>query len=246
MDANSAKTYVQIPFLQNDAVHVWKINLESHTSSEECLYINDDEKIKVGRLRTAENRKHALTMRVRLRQLLSQYLMCKPNDIEFDFGEFGKPFVKNSSVFFNLSHSGDTALVAISLCEDLGVDIEHWRYIDNMEGMVNRNFSEAEKQQWLAVDEERQEEIFFNLWACKESFIKATGRGLGLGVSRCGFTIVKPHTLQECPKKYGRAGEWTCVSLSVVEKASAAVMLRRKSCEVTVYTFDPEIPPQQA
>lgn len=244
MDANFAKTYVQVPHLKNNEVHVWKIDLESNMTSEEMTIISDEEKKKVGRLRTLKNREHALTMRVRLRQLLSRYLMLAPNDVTFDFGEFGKPYVKNSPVFFNLSDSGNTALVAISLCEDVGVDIECWRTIDNMEGMVKRNFSDAEKLQWLNVDKEQQKEIFFNLWSCKESFIKATGRGLGLGVARCGFTIEKPHTLEECPLEYGVPDEWSCVSLGISTKTSASVMIRRKQCEATVYTFDPEIPPQ--
>lgn len=244
MDANSAKTYVQIPRLQNNEVHIWKVSLQSNVTPEESLIISDEEMKKVGRLRTTEQKNQALTMRVRLRQLLAQYLMLTPNDIEFCSGEFGKPYVNNSSVFFNLSHSGNTALVAISLCEDLGVDIERWRYIDNVDGMVKRNFSDTEKQQWLKVDKEQQEELFFNLWACKESFIKATGRGLGMGVSRCGFSTDSPHTLQKCPKEYGRADEWSCVSLDIADKVSASVMIRRQRCEATVYTFDPEILPQ--
>jgi 4'-phosphopantetheinyl transferase len=244
MDANSSKTYVQIPHLKNDEVHVWKIDLESDMTTEEMAIISDEEKKKVGRLRTLTGRRHALTMRVRLRQLLSRYLRLEPHDVTFSFGEFGKPYVNNSSVFFNLSHSGNIALVAISLCEDVGIDIEYWRTIDNIDGLVKRNFSDTEKRQWLSVDKEQQEEKFFNLWSCKESFIKATGRGLGLGVSRCGFTIKKPHTLQECPLEFGKVDEWTCVSLDIDDKASASVIIRRQQCETTVYSFDSEIPPQ--
>jgi len=56
MDANFAKTYVQVPHLKNNEVHVWKIDLESNMTSEEMTIISDEEKKKVGRLRTLKNK----------------------------------------------------------------------------------------------------------------------------------------------------------------------------------------------
>jgi len=234
----------QIPCLKKGDVHVWKLVLDDSIDQGEQATLSNSEVLKINRLRNQQHRAYAVSMRSQLRQLISRYLYINPGVIQFEKAEFGKPYIIDSALSFNVSHSDSRALVAMTLDQEVGIDIENWRYLDNLEGLVSRNFSNNEQQQWLNIAEQQRESTFFQIWTCKEAFIKATGRGLGMGVSRCGFSLTQPNNLLECPVEYGKASDWSCFPLDMGEKVSASVMLRSSSCQPVIYTFDPENPPQ--
>ncbi|MEO1962652.1 MAG: 4'-phosphopantetheinyl transferase superfamily protein [Cycloclasticus sp.] len=246
MPSFTSKTSVQIPRLEGEDVHVWKLKLSDTLGGSNLTVLSEEEVKKVNRLRSSKLRAQALSMRVQLRQLLSLYLNLKPIDIRFQRAEFGKPAIINSALSFNVSHSADAALVAISLCRELGVDIEQWRELDNLEGLVQRNFSSDEKNQWLSISDEEKQQTFFNIWTCKEAFIKATGRGLGMGVKRCTFNLQSPYELRQCPEQYGAVVEWRCVPLEFDGSLSATLMVRAKVCEPLIFEFDSDIFPEMA
>lgn len=226
--------------------HVWQINLTPSAQQpplpEEVL--SDAEWIKVNRLRQPLHRQRAILMRIQLRLLLAQYLHTAAADIQFSYDQFGKPQLKDRALFFNVSHSADRALVAISLSDGLGVDIEYWRPVEQMEAIVNRHYSTAEKVYWRALSLEQREAVFFNIWTCKEAFIKATGRGLGMGLSRCGFKLDERYQLESCPAEYGAASQWSCQLIPLGDRVSAAIILQRQNCQPLIYRFDPQFPPQ--
>lgn len=101
-------------------------------------------------------------------------------------GEHGKPYVKESDVpaFFNLSHSGDYIVCAVS-DREVGVDIERKGKV-RME-VARRFFHPSEVCLLDKVQEEEREELFFCYWSVKESFLKYTGSGLSSPLS--GFEV---------------------------------------------------------
>jgi 4'-phosphopantetheinyl transferase len=52
--------------------------------------------------------------RAALRQLLGRYAEREPSRVRFAYGRAGKPRLLNGSVHFNLSRSGDVAIVALA------------------------------------------------------------------------------------------------------------------------------------
>jgi 4'-phosphopantetheinyl transferase len=128
-----------------------------------------------------------------LGELLARHLLHKatgeplPNEA-FTTGEKGKPAHDGfRGVHFNITHSGEWVVVALSLCR-VGVDVEKMRKIP--EGVARRFFSEAENQLMdSAKTEAERREIFFTLWTLKESFLKTIGTGLTKSLS--SFTINK-------------------------------------------------------
>ncbi len=98
--------------------------------------------------------------------------------------ERGKPLLDGSAhsdaFQFNLSHSGDVALLAIGRQRCLGVDVEQRRPVPEMEDVARSVFSAAEMAVLAAVcdDGERMTRCFFQMWTGKEAAIKATGMGL--------------------------------------------------------------------
>lgn len=101
-------------------------------------------------------------------------------------GSHGKPYVVNVGmpVYFNLSHSGNYIVCALSERE-IGVDIEKRNRIRTE--VARRFFHPQEVQQLERLDGELQADLFFRYWSVKESFLKYTGEGLAASLS--GFEV---------------------------------------------------------
>ncbi|QYJ99674.1 4'-phosphopantetheinyl transferase superfamily protein [Shewanella alkalitolerans] len=119
-----------------------------------------------------------------------------PSEWRFDYLDKGKPvlskdFFARSQLVFNLSHSGDYMLLAIAQAPqlELGVDIERLRQNTNIHAILNHYFTRQEREALLALPSARQRERFFDLWALKESYIKAKGLGLALSLKSFFFEL---------------------------------------------------------
>ncbi len=86
---------------------------------------------------------------------------------------------------YNLSHAGDYVLCSIDDSEEkqmqVGCDLEEMKKLH--EKLVHRHFCEEEQRYIFEKEtEEEKKEAFYRYWVLKESFMKATRRGLGLGL----------------------------------------------------------------
>lgn len=100
-------------------------------------------------------------------------------EMEYCYGAEGKPFLTGShKVHFNLSHSGEIVVCAVS-SQEIGCDIQ--KIMGTSLKVAERFFSTAEYEMILSQEtEEARQEMFFRLWTLKESFIKSTGKGMRL------------------------------------------------------------------
>lgn len=82
---------------------------------------------------------------------------------------------------FNLSHSGKYVLCSVAPCKEaVGCDVEG---IKGFRESVARRFFCPQETDWLMkLPEEERAEGFIRLWVLKESFMKATRRGMSLGL----------------------------------------------------------------
>lgn len=110
--------------------------------------------------------------------------------IEIIYSKNGKPYMKNQlHLYFNISHSNEYVVCAISDCE-IGIDIQ---YIMNWSdekiiNIVDKSFSENEFI--MMIKSEAKRDLFFNLWVLKESYIKYGGEGLKLPIDYIEFDII--------------------------------------------------------
>ncbi|QFG00389.1 hypothetical protein PB01_17135 [Psychrobacillus glaciei] len=95
--------------------------------------------------------------------------------LEFFYNKNGKPFLKNSSLNFNLSHSENWIFCAVGN-EIVGVDVEKMNPI-SFELLIS-NFSEEEKTVFDKVLVEEKLPLFYEIWVIKECYSKAIGTGL--------------------------------------------------------------------
>lgn len=102
--------------------------------------------------------------------LLSGVLGIREEDLRYS--AYGKPYVPDMKLRFNLSHSGNYVLLATD-GEEIGADIER---IDSVRLRLAERVSVPEEQAWMRDDPLR----FFALWTMKESVMKQCGLGLTL------------------------------------------------------------------
>lgn len=158
--------------------------------------LNEEELTKAMRYRQPLARMHAIYIRAFLRVTLSRYARVRPNEWCFEYGEKGKPYLcraqrQQTSLAFNLSHSGDQVLLAVTQTADqkieLGVDIECEREDLSFSTIMDNYFQPQEIESLMRLDLADQRRRFFDLWVLKESYIKATGLGLAQPLKSFGF-----------------------------------------------------------
>jgi 4'-phosphopantetheinyl transferase len=118
-----------------------------------------------------------------LRTILGRYLDVAPGTVRFCYGPHGKPaliaeMAEQTGVRFNVAHSHDLALYAVTRGREVGIDVERIRAEVASTEIAQRFFSPAEVAALCALPDELQTEAFFACWTRKEAYIKATGGGL--------------------------------------------------------------------
>lgn len=136
----------------------------SNVSLDYVQLLDNRRREKVKRYRLDDDKKRCV-----LGGLLARHFL---GDVEILINEYGKPFLPDGR-FFNISHSGDYVLFALSKSE-VGCDIEQLRYVNAVK--MGRTVFTDEEMNLLLADSDRLD-AFFNLWTKKESLLKCIGEG---------------------------------------------------------------------
>lgn len=127
-----------------------------------------------------------------LRQLLGSLTGKQPAAMEFTFGPQGKPYLAGAMnpdcLQFNLSHSGEDILFAITREREIGVDIEKARERSRMERIAQRHYHPNEICDLKQLEEPAFVDRFYEYWTLKEAWIKALGHGLRYPISTLDFS----------------------------------------------------------
>ena len=88
-----------------------------------------------------------------LREILSRYLDCSPDALQFEIQPGGKPYLHAPAheLEFNLSHSRDIALLGIGTSVKLGIDVETYRAVDDPLRIAQRVMSAADCDELSAL-----------------------------------------------------------------------------------------------
>jgi 4'-phosphopantetheinyl transferase len=116
-----------------------------------------------------------------LRRVLALYLGEAPEAIELARGEHGKPRLaaEPERLAFNLSHSGELALVAVSRGREVGVDVEREKPARDLVALAERALPPEDVAVVSAAGEDERPRVFYELWARHEARLKCLGVGLG-------------------------------------------------------------------
>ena len=212
----------------DDAVLHWLIPLEAEPGEYETLLsiLDDEQRARAMRIVDPWRRAAWVTAWAGARQRLGACLDCRPEEIRFVRDAWGKPHIPDLPLHFNLSHSGRFCLLAASFSRPVGADLERWREKLDFAGLARRCFSTAEQDWWESLSESSRIPAFFQLWTCKEAFVKAAGQGIRLGLSRCEFDLGGEPRLVAVPPGCGAAQDWRIRIFPMPEGYSAALALR--------------------
>jgi 4'-phosphopantetheinyl transferase len=195
--SNSAIARIKEPLtLTDNEIHLWitKPNTLAVNDSillDYCALLTPAEKIKQQRYKFAKDRHDALITRAFIRDLLSYYENKHPTDWQFERGEKGKPEVINCKLplRFNLSHTKDIIICAVTINHDIGCDVENTHRKNDVLSIAERYFSSSEANELFSLAKLAQVPRFFDYWTLKEAYIKAWGLGLSIPLKDFSFSI---------------------------------------------------------
>jgi 4'-phosphopantetheinyl transferase len=166
----------------------------------------------------------------RLRIVLGNTINAAPEQLRIHKAEYGKPYLLDyPDLAFNLSHTANKMVIAIASHCALGVDIEQCKPRKNLAALVDKCFAEEEKAYWQQLPQSQQTHTFYQFWTRKEAFVKATGRGIALGLNECVINPENPTELLKIPSTYGNASEWLIQEIDMGEAICGAVVSKTKN-----------------
>jgi 4'-phosphopantetheinyl transferase len=233
--------------IESHQVDVWRVRLDVPNDLLKTLekVLSADESERGARFHFPIHRDRFIAAHGCLRDILTRYLPLDIRSLSFSINDYGKP--RLSEVFsergldFNLSHSGDFALVAVTLNRQVGVDVEYMREEDSSEEIVRRFFSKREVSDFLSVPPEARKVAFFNCWTRKEAYIKAHGLGLSLSLDSFDVSLIpgEPATLRATRPNLQEANRWTLKHLEVHTGYAGAVAVEGKDLEFRLWDWKP-------
>ncbi|MCW7537505.1 4'-phosphopantetheinyl transferase superfamily protein [Aquabacterium sp. A7-Y] len=166
-------------------VRLWWTELHAWPSALEEACLSAEERARGARFVFERDRRRYLAAHCALRAVLARHCGCEPAALSYGQGPQGKPFLtSHAGPAFNLSHSGDVALIGLAPEGELGVDVELLRPMNDVLGLARSNFSTPEFQALQALPPEQRELAFLTCWTRKEACLKALGTGLSLSPAR--------------------------------------------------------------
>jgi len=168
-------------------VHVWELNLDEPPPGAVHL-LDTTERTRAQRFVHDLHRNRYIAAHAGMRLILGRYLNHAPHALQFVIGPYGKPELSPSQqpcadaapLRFNLSHSNDIALLAVSTDVAIGVDIEALRPGLPDAALATGVLTATELAELERLPAGQRTEAFFACWARKEACMKALGLGLAL------------------------------------------------------------------
>ncbi|WEK21232.1 MAG: 4'-phosphopantetheinyl transferase superfamily protein [Candidatus Pedobacter colombiensis] len=165
------QSYDNESLIDNTHTHLFKISIDDYDKIVD-LYpaiLRMDEIEKASRFRQVEDAKRYIIGKFFLRMILSKTLVVKPSDIIFSYTQNKKPYI--ASQHFNISHSGNYTIIAISPLP-IGIDIEFVKSDFNYSPLLKECFTPLELRHiHNKID-------FYTFWTRKEAVLKASGEGI--------------------------------------------------------------------
>lgn len=190
------------------------------------------ERVRADRFVRAADRARYVASHAALRLILADRLELDPAEIRFATGANGKPDLAGTArgaLAFNLSHSGDRALIGMTAGAAIGVDVELLRALPDAVRIARAHFADDESAALAALPPKATETAFYGLWTRKEAVVKALGTGLALPLDRFSITLppAPPRLLRG-----GLGGAWTLETVDLGPCYAATVAIR--SADATI------------
>ena len=171
--------------LVGDEVHLWWGRRDAVESLDTLRgWLSEDERRRSERFRR-ERDAHAFAFRrAFLRATLAGHVGCRPREIGFALGEFGKPALAHpdADLRFSASSTGAWALVAVAAGRELGADVEaldaRLGEAEELSRLARSVLADSEQAELARCAQPARARAFLGAWTRKEALLKALGTGL--------------------------------------------------------------------
>ena len=171
---------MRFPWPAEGEVHIRSITVAAdmlQTDQIECL-LSPAEQARAKRLLNLQAKNLFVAGRGFLREVLGGYLGIGPDCLNLSVAEHGKPYLEGiASLAFNLAHSGEMILLAVTTGRNVGIDLEQMHEDLPLQEMSRFAFSRRERQDLFSLPLHQQSAAFYRCWTRKEAYLKACGSG---------------------------------------------------------------------
>ncbi len=204
-----------------DHVDIYRIRLDL-AETEIAVYaqwLSPDERARADKFLSAAKAREFTITRAYLKKILAQTLAEDPAHITIAHADQGKPYLvcngRHTRIRFSVSHSHGLALIAITLDRDIGIDVEQVRADVDHDALARRFFSSAEYEALQVCAETTRLQAFFTTWTRKEAIVKATGKGIALGLQQFDVSVVPGLAPRVLATRWELAGmpDWTLIDI---------------------------------
>lgn len=232
----------KLPALEQ-SVHVWAVGLgdESVDLERAREVISLDERERAERFIFERDRRRYLVAHGALHAILSRYLKIDTAILRFNIGSNGKPKLPSthapSGVDFNLSHSNEMALLAVTHGREVGVDVEYVNEQFEFQEVAERFFTASEVAAMRSLPNELQRQAFFKCWTSKEAFLKAKGTGLSGKLDEVEISLTTERRVQIHASVPG----WSLAELAPGSGYEGALVVEGPLMPVHCYLWEPQV-----
>lgn len=177
--------------LDDGMLDIWILSIPKIFSYYESLQrlLTDTEMKQALSFYRLQDQNRAILSRGLLRYFISQYLKKDNKTIQFRYGSYGKPFLVDNTLQFNLSHSHDLIAFAFMNSKPVGVDIEYKQPLaDDLVSLLTSISSIHDINHFQHIPKLQKLDIFYYMWTIKEAYGKLLGKGLYPGL--CDIDII--------------------------------------------------------
>ena len=224
--------------LQDGIAYIWEGRLDagSKVTAAARALLSTRERARADRFVYDHHRRRYTVAQAHLRRVTGDH----PANIRFNFGEHGKPFLADGPVF-NQSHSSERVMIGVAAEGRLGIDIEKRRTVRLMSEIASKNFTSDESEFFHRTPGPARQRVFFQLWTCKEAFLKALG--VGLTAPLRSFSVDPSRNPQSAlvhASAHGeRPSDWHVGNIPCSSGATAAIAIDRPDIAVEPLGYDP-------
>lgn len=227
-------------------IHLWRASLDLPPARVRELerFLSPDELARAKRFVARSVRGRYTTARAVLRNILARYVSATPEDLRFSYTEYGKPDLAHpaTSIRFNVSHSHDLAVYALTTGQSVGVDVEylHRRAIVDRLKIAYRFFSDREYNALASMPPWRRDQAFLACWTRKEAVVKAIGQGLSCPLDQFDVTVDPgdPAELLATRWDVSDAQHWSMASVDPGPDYIGAMAVKNRDIRLCFWQWD--------
>lgn len=206
----------------------WCVLRASAAQLQACTRVlSPAEHARAARFGDAHLRDRYVIGRAALRSVLGRRLGVAPRAVPIVRGARGRPqLAGDSQLDFNVSHTGDVALLGILSGARLGVDVERTDRNINVAGIARKFLTAAERASLSSLDADSARLTVLRLWTCKEAMSKATGDALSAPFASLDVDLRGDSVLRDGPGVY-RPAQWSLHAAAVPDDYVATIAVWR-------------------